>query len=141
MSTLKVTNIQDTSGGNSATTEQIYKGIAKAWVNFDGTLTSTAPYTSASAIRSFFNVSSITYNANGDYTLNFTNPFLSGNYAVCGSGSNDFSGGGSTIHIASGQQSPTASSLRIRNFNESADNASGSISRSLYISVVVFGST
>ena len=37
MSTIKVTNIQDTSGGSSSTSEQIAKGRAKAWVNFDGT--------------------------------------------------------------------------------------------------------
>ena len=37
MSTLKVTTIQDTSGGNASTSEQIAQGRAKAWVNFNGT--------------------------------------------------------------------------------------------------------
>ena len=37
MSTIKVTNLQDTSGGNSSTSEQIAEGRAKAWINFDGT--------------------------------------------------------------------------------------------------------
>lgn len=51
-------------------------GLAKAWVNFNGTGTL--------AIRSSFNVSSVTDNGTGDYTINFTTPFSDGNYAaVC----------------------------------------------------------
>ena len=37
MSTIKVTNLQDTSGGNSSTSEEIFQGRAKAWINFNGT--------------------------------------------------------------------------------------------------------
>ena len=49
-------------------------GIAKAWVNFNGTGTV--------AIRSSFNVSSITDNGTGDYTINFTTAMPNANYAV-----------------------------------------------------------
>jgi hypothetical protein len=52
-------------------------GIAKAWVNFDGTGTP--------AIRGSFNVSSITDNGAGDYTVNFTTAMPNTNYAVAGS--------------------------------------------------------
>ena len=75
MSTLKVTNIQDTSGGNSSTTAEIKNGIAKAWVNFNGTGTV--------AIRAQYNVSSITDNGTGDYTVNFTTAISDANYACC----------------------------------------------------------
>lgn len=51
-------------------------GIAKAWVNFDGTGTP--------AIRGSFNVSSITDNGTGDYTVNFTTAMANTNYAVAG---------------------------------------------------------
>ena len=34
MSTLKTANIQDTSGNNNSTPEEINQGRAKAWVNF-----------------------------------------------------------------------------------------------------------
>ena len=51
MSTIKVTTIQDTSGGNSSTSEEIAQGRAKAWVNFNGQGTI--------AIRDSFNVSSM----------------------------------------------------------------------------------
>ena len=49
-------------------------GIAKAWVNFNGQGTV--------AIRSSFNVSSITDNGTGDYTINFTTAMPNANYAV-----------------------------------------------------------
>ena len=47
---------------------------AKAWVNFNGTGTV--------AIRASFNVSSITDNGTGDYTVNYTNALTDANYAI-----------------------------------------------------------
>ncbi len=55
--------LQD-SGSNSNT--------CRAWVNFNGTGTV--------AIRASFNVTSITDNGTGDYTLNFTNALPDANY-------------------------------------------------------------
>lgn len=51
--------------------------FCRAWVNFNGTGTI--------AIRSSFNVSSLTDNAVGKYTLNFTNAMPDVNYSLCGS--------------------------------------------------------
>ena len=65
MSTIKVTNLQDTSGGNSSTSEEIFQGRAKAWVNFSGNGTV--------AIVDDFNVSSITDNGTGNFTINYSN--------------------------------------------------------------------
>ena len=48
----------------------------KAWVNFNGTGTV--------AIRASFNVSSITDNGTGDYTVNFTTALVDANYSVVG---------------------------------------------------------
>jgi hypothetical protein len=48
----------------------------RAWVNFNGTGTV--------AIRASGNVTSITDNGTGDYTVNFTNAMPDGNYAVFG---------------------------------------------------------
>ncbi len=76
MSTLRCTNLQDTSGGNSLTTAQIYNGAAKAWVNFNGT--------STVAIRAQFNVSSITDNGTGNYTVNFSSALADANYVFQG---------------------------------------------------------
>jgi hypothetical protein len=49
-------------------------GIAKAWVNFTGSATPT--------IVGSFNVSSITYNTTGDYTINFTTAMPNANYVI-----------------------------------------------------------
>jgi len=53
--------------------------LCRAWVNFNGTGTV--------AIRASFNVSSITDNGVGQYTVNFTNAFSDTNYlTVCSAG-------------------------------------------------------
>jgi len=65
MSTIKVDNLQTTGGAG------LYP--ARAWVNFNGTGTV--------AIRDDGNVSSITDNGTGDYTLTFDNALSSSNYA------------------------------------------------------------
>ena len=60
--------------------------LCKAWVNFNGT--------STVAIRASYNVSSITDNGVGDYTVNFTTALTDANYAVLctqGDGRNDAS--------------------------------------------------
>ena len=76
MSTLKTSNIQDTSGNNNSTPEEIGKGRAKAWVNFDGTF-ATSPYTTANGgIRDSYNVDSVTDNGTGLYVVNFTSGAL-----------------------------------------------------------------
>ena len=57
----------------------------RAWVNFNGT-------TSPGTIRASGNVSSVTYNSTGNYTMNFTNAMPDANYAFgsgCNNSSND----------------------------------------------------
>tara|TARA_R100001510_G_C7438078_1_gene68580 strand:+ start:29 stop:451 length:423 start_codon:yes stop_codon:yes gene_type:complete len=73
MSTLKVNNIQTTSGGSNSTPEQIEQGRAKAWLNLNCSGTA--------ALRDSFNVSSITDNATGDFTVTFANAMANTNYA------------------------------------------------------------
>lgn len=50
------------------------KRMAKAWVNFNGS--------GVISIRDSFNVSSITDNGVGNYTINFASPFANTNYCV-----------------------------------------------------------
>ena len=69
MSTIKVDTIKNTSNVEVFT--------AKAWVNFKGT--------GAVAIRASGNVTSITDNGTGDYTVNFTTAMTDANYAVIAS--------------------------------------------------------
>jgi len=66
---------------------------AKAWVNFNGTGTV--------AIRGSYNVSSITDNGAGDYTVNFTTSISDANYAaVCTAGTTGTADSGRTLVTA-----------------------------------------
>ena len=70
----------ETNGNGSSLTSltgsQVDSGqtTAKAWVNFNGTGTV--------AIRDSYNVSSITDNGTGDYTVNFTNDMANTDYSM-----------------------------------------------------------
>tara|TARA_R100001086_G_C11780283_1_gene243427 strand:- start:53 stop:436 length:384 start_codon:yes stop_codon:yes gene_type:complete len=78
MSTLKVNTIQNTSAAHSSTPEEIAVGRAKSWINFDGVGTVS--------IRDSFNVSSLTDNGVGNYTVTFTNAMSNTNYCALTTG-------------------------------------------------------
>ena len=73
--TFTTPNINSAQFATVSGTAPIYP--CRAWVNFNGTGTV--------AIRGSGNVSSITDNGTGDYTINFTIAMTDANYAVCGS--------------------------------------------------------
>ena len=50
-------------------------GIAKAWVNYNG---------SAQTITASFNVSSVTRNSTGNYTVNFSTSMPNADYSIAG---------------------------------------------------------
>ena len=87
----------------------------RAWVNFNGTGTV--------AIRASGNVSSITDNGSGDYTVNFTNAMPDVNYSVAGGlGSSTGSGapaGYIQLFMSAAEASvpPTTSAFRFRTVN------------------------
>lgn len=60
----------------TAASTKYHPGVAKAWVVFAGSGTPT--------ILAGYNVSSITDNGTGDYTVNFTNSFSGTNYSCAG---------------------------------------------------------
>ena len=64
-----------TGEGNSTTTN-LQQGLAKAWIQFNGT--------STVATRDSFNLASLTDNATGDYKHTFTNAFSNNDYAAIG---------------------------------------------------------
>lgn len=76
----------------------------RAWVNFNGTGTV--------AIRASGNVSSITDNGTGDYTLNFTNAMPDANYSISGY-CLAASGGGSAYIVLGNDFPPAAGSCRV----------------------------
>ena len=70
-----VSNIKNSSGGNTSTADQIYQGRAKAWVNFNGQNTT---------IRDDFGVTSIGDHGVGIFQVNFDSNFSNTNYAPVG---------------------------------------------------------
>jgi hypothetical protein len=86
--------------------------LCRAWVNFNGTGTV--------AIRGSFNVSSITDNGTGDYTVNFTTAMPDANYSTNLSSSREptTGSGGFCQNIATndatgGFVSPTTTAIRV----------------------------
>ncbi|KPA90596.1 hypothetical protein PF66_02657 [Pseudomonas asplenii] len=78
------------------------RATCSAWVSWNGTGTV--------AVRDSFNVSSITDNGVGDFTINFAAPLANPNYSFC------YSVGGisNSINISSGgSAAPTVSALRV----------------------------
>ena len=98
-----------TSNGTTWTSASAPTNYVKAWVNFNG---------ATATIRSSNNVSSITANSTGDYTVNFTSSLADANYAAVASVSpsygsqnmgniNMFSNPAGTV-----EQAPTTSAFR-----------------------------
>lgn len=127
MSTLKTSNIQDTSGNNNSTPEEINQGRAKAWINLDGTGTIS--------IRNQFNVSSITDEATGIYKITFTTAMPNANYVVVttsGQGASAFS----VLHDSGGgvYRAPTVDDFLVRHANTSGTGVDRQ-----QVAVAVFG--
>ena len=113
MSTLKVATIQDTSGNNSSTPEQVAEGRAKMWINFNGTGTI--------AIRDDFNASSITDNGTGDYSVSFTSAMANTNYCALGSANYERSPGAGRLFTSF--RSHATGSIRVQTPGDSDTSA------------------
>ena len=73
--------------------------LCRAWVNYKGT--------STRAIRASFNVSSVTYNTFGDYTVNFTNAMTDANYAALATTNQNAAGNSNSFSIGYPDNSST----------------------------------
>ena len=85
-------------------------GIVKAWVNFNGT-SGASP-----VIRQSFNVSSVTRNSTGNYTVNYTTAMPNADAAVFASCSPNFGVSAATITVYdadSGSYSASTSNARV----------------------------
>ena len=97
-------------------------GLCKAWVNFNGTGTVR--------IRAAFNVSSITDNGTGIYTINFTTAMPDANYAA--TSMTDRSNACAVLFHLDGE-TKTTSALQLR--NQRTDNNGQIDSRQSYVSI------
>lgn len=99
-----------------------HPGVAKAWVNFNGTGTV--------AIRSSYNVSSVTDNNTGEYTVNFTTAMADTNYAVVASQSYS----GTNVNRSAGAINFATGSVKIL-----IETSTGTRADSDIVCVAVFG--
>jgi hypothetical protein len=81
-------------------------GIAKAWVTYNGV---------AQTITASFNVSSVTYNGTGDYTINYTTAMPSANYTISTAGGDLTTSGRTTGGYSNATRLTT--SCRVLSFN------------------------
>jgi predicted nucleic acid-binding Zn-ribbon protein len=106
MSTLVAQTISN--GTVSTSSANVIQGSAKAWVNYKGT--------STQSIRASYNVSSVTVNTTGQYTINFTNAFADTNYVLAEMGYNTSSVISNTYYDAL-NGTKTTTSIRISSIN------------------------
>ena len=65
--------------------------LCRAWINYKGT--------STVSIRGSFNVSSVTVNGTGDFTLNFTNAMSDANYAALATANQNAGGNPANVSV------------------------------------------
>ena len=125
MSTAKFNTWQNPDGTEN------YK--CRAWVNFNGTGTV--------AIRASGNVSSITDNGVGDYTVNFTTALPDADYATTGTAGLDSLSNGWSVFYANTrggapfQEAPTTTAVRITTATGISDASRVDVT---YINVAIF---
>ena len=79
-------------------------------------------------IRGSGNVSSITDNGTGDYTVNFTTALADANYCAVVTGSSSDQGSGCTVMDILGSTAPTASAIRVLNETSAGGNVDSEFS-------------
>lgn len=122
MSTLSVGTIQSSTTSpptinNSAGTA--IGTFCRAWVNFNGTGTV--------AIRASFNVTSITDDAQGQYTVNFTNAMVDANYVMGSASQRGATSAAANAAFISFNSSATQPALAAGSFRISTLTAEGSL--------------
>lgn len=110
------------------TTNNAYLGIAKAWIKYNG---------ATQTINNSFNISSVTRNSTGDYTINFATAMPDANYNVSGTGPVEGGYFSTTIEIVPTTYSTTQ--FRFRVFGWTSGTA-GVVFDATLIGISVFGS-
>ncbi len=118
--TLTTPNIDSAQIATVSGTASLY--MARAWVNFNGTGTV--------AIRGSGNVTSITDNGTGDYTINFTTAMTDANYSTVGTTGSPAAAHGIVTFFAGTGTATTTSTIRF-----STVTATGSSTQFDYVNV------
>ncbi len=118
-------SISVTGEGNSTTTN-LQQGLAKAWVNLDGTGTI--------AIRDSFSVSGVADNGTGDYTVTVSSAFGNADYCCAGSSQQSSNGGRGDFFLGLNQETQTTTVRRI-----STCDSNGTATDSLIANLQLWG--
>jgi len=110
------TNVVSTVGTSYSTLYPAYD--CRAWVNFNGT--------GAVSIRASGNVSSITDNGTGDYTVNFTTAMPDVDYGFSGGGNASGTGNDARGPVITQHTTMSTSALRFYT-NRNGDNGAGPV--------------
>jgi hypothetical protein len=108
------------TGNASGLSSPASNGLANAWVNFNGAGTYTLGTPTAATIRSSHNVSTITKNANGDFTVTFSSAFPNANYAVMVTAQGAANNALSVIRAGAAATMVTTTSVRVSFLDTSA---------------------
>ena len=100
--TLVISTLSD--GTNSTSATNPIRGGAKVWVNFNG---------NTAAIRASYNVTSVTRNSTGNYTITFTNSLGSASYCAVLGGAYTLNASGERNFLATTENYGSGSSLQI----------------------------
>jgi len=143
-----VSTINATSSGVATTADN--SGILKvqsngvtvsalAWVNFDGTLSGTI------SPRASYNISSITKNTTGDYTLTFTNALADANYApigICSTANAYPSYSGSRVpYVSAPAGTISTTQLRVATGAGATSSGTGGAADAAYVTIAIFGNS
>lgn len=112
--------------------QHYHPGMPKAWAVWDGTTTGTH------AVTSGYNITNVTRNGTGDYTVTFDTAFSSANIVVTGSGKIDTAdSNGDTVFVGLRRVSsnPTTTTARVIAFNGGTSSAVDAV----IVSVVFWG--
>ena len=130
MSTIK-TETLSTPSNATVPVDTVVNGTAKAWVNFIGQGTV--------AIRRAFNVSTITDNGPGDYTVNFINAMVDADYSIVGTSGYTANGASAGFFVTNrigsngNESAPTTTSCRVNGVGQN-----GSVYDTKYMHVAIF---
>jgi len=124
----------DVLAANAVTTAKLgsaeQSGLCKAFVNFNGT--------STVAIRASYNVSSITDNGTGDYTVNFTTALADANYAMTSSCNQTMTSDASRAMSCAENTTTARTASLIRILCGFVENANSGVADPSFVSVAIF---
>ena len=111
----------DVTGEGNSTTTNLQQGLAKCWVNFNGTGTI--------ASRDSFNIASLTDTGTGHYDPNFSNNMSNNDFSATGGISGSGVGGEPGIILGDGY---TTSSVKVLTNNSTTSTDYGFIATSIH---------